>query len=337
MVHLPKRPVDIMSPMKLAAPAFILALLAALAAPAQETLDRATLDTWMKELSNWGRWGAKDQLGAPNLITPEVRRKAAALVKEGVSVSLSRAADSVRAVDNARPFAQKMIESGIDPEPMFAMETYTIAFHGASLTHFDALSHMVYNGKLYNGYPQEEVNGTGAHQLAVDAYKTGFFSRGVLVDIPRLKGVKYLEPGTAIYPADLDAWEKRTGIRIRSGDIVFIRTGRWARRAEKGPWDTDKASAGLHVSCARWFKQRDIAALGSDVHAELMPSPVKGVAYPIHQLLIIAMGVPMFDNCDLEGIGEAAAQRKRWEFLFTAAPLVVPLGTGSPLNPIATF
>ncbi|MBI2687253.1 MAG: cyclase family protein [Acidobacteria bacterium] len=296
-----------------------------------------TIDTWMKELSNWGRWGAKDQLGTVNLITPQVRRRAAALVKEGVSVSLSRDADSVRAIDNSRPFKREMISTGIDPEPMFAMDTYTISFHGASLTHLDAMSHMVYNGKIYNGYPASEINGTGAHQLAVDAYKTGFFSRGVLIDIPRLKGVKYLELSTPIYPSDLEAWEKKAGIKIRSGDIVFIRTGRWARRAEKGPWDTDKASAGLHVSCVKWFKRRDIAALGSDVHAELMPSPVPGIPYPVHQLVLIALGTPMFDNCDLEALSEAAAKRNRWEFLFTAAPLSVPLGTGSPLNPIATF
>lgn len=291
----------------------------------------------MKELSNWGRWGANDQLGAVNLITPAVRRRAATLVKEGFSVSLSRDADRIKAADNSRPFEQRMISTGADPNPMFAMDTYVMSFHGASLTHLDAMSHMMQGGRLYNGYSQREVNGTGAHQLAVDAYKAGFFSRGILMDIPRLKGVKYLELSTPIYPADLEAWEKMAGIKVGSGDIVFIRTGRWARRAEKGPWNTDQASAGLHVSCARWFRQRDIAVLGSDVHAELMPSPVAGIAYPVHQLLLIAMGVPMLDNCDLEPLSEAAAARKRWEFLLTAAPLSVPLGTGSPLNPIATF
>ena len=291
----------------------------------------------MKELSNWGRWGPTDQLGSVNLITPEVRKHAASLVKEGFSISLSRAADTVPAADNARPFGHQMIASGVDPKPMFAMDTYTISFHGASLTHFDALSHMMDRGRMYNGYPQQEVNRTGAHQLAVDAYRAGFFTRGILMDIPRLKGVPYLELSTAIYPADLEAWEKRAGMKVQSGDIVFIRTGRWARRAENGAWNTDRQSAGLHVSCTRWLKQRDIALLGSDVHAELMPSPVPGVAYPIHQILLIAMGVPMFDNCDLEGLAKAAAERGRWEFLFTAAPLVVPFGTGSPLNPIATF
>ena len=312
-------------------------LIGAQSTETRSTVTREMIDAWMKELSNWGRWGKTDQLGAVNLITPQVRRRAAALVKEGFSVSLSRDADSVRAVDNSRPFERKMISSGADPKPMFAMDTYTMSFHGASLTHFDALSHMVYQGKTYNGYPQEEIDGSGARQLAVNAYKNGFVSRGILMDIPRLKGVKYLELGTPIYPRDLETWEKKAGVKVGPGDIVFIRTGRWARRAEKGAWDTDQQSAGLHVSCARWFKQRDIAILGSDAHAELMPSPVAGIPYPMHQLLLIAMGVPMLDNCDLEALGEAAAARQRWEFLLTAAPLSVPLGTGSPLNPIATF
>lgn len=302
-----------------------------------KSVSKAELDGWMKEFSNWGRWGAKDQMGTVNLMTAETRRKAAALVKEGIAVSLSRDADTGKAADNSRPFGHRMIASGVDANAMFAMDTYTISFHGAALTHLDALSHMVYEGKIYNGYSQKEVNATGAHQLAVSAYKSGFFGRGILMDIPRLKGVKYLELGTGIYAADLDAWEKRAGIRVGSGDIVFIRTGRWTRRAEKGPWDTDAHAAGLHVSAVRWLKQRDVAIVGSDAHAEMMPSPVPGVPYPVHQLLLIAMGTPMLDNCDLEALSEEAGKRKRWEFLLTAAPLAVPLGTGSPVNPVAVF
>jgi kynurenine formamidase len=157
------------------------------------------------------------------------------------------------------------------------------------------------------------------------------------MDIPRLKGVPYLEPGTAIYPEDLEAWEKKAGLKIRSGDAVFINTGRWARRAAKGPWDIAKLSAGLHASCMPWFKARDIAFLGSDAASDVAPSQVEGVSQPVHQLTLIAMGIPIFDNCDLEALSQAANQRKRWEFLLTASPLTIPGGTGSPLNPIATF
>ena len=210
-------------------------------------------------------------------------------------------------------------------------------FHGTSLTHLDTLAHMFYRGKVFNGYSKDEINDQGAGQLAVTAYKNGIVSRGILMDIPRLKGVPYLEPSTPITAADLDAWEKKAGVTVGSGDIVLVHTGRWIRRAAKGPWDTEKAAAGMHVSCARWFRERDVAMVGSDTHGELMPSPVPGVAFPMHQLLLIAMGVPMLDNCDLGALSAAAAERKRWEFLLTVAPLVVPRGTGSPVNPIAMF
>jgi len=304
---------------------------------ADSPVDKATLDRWMEELSNWGRWGKDDQLGTVNLITPSKRKAAAALVKEGYTVSLSSDAETMKSADNEFPFAQEMIATGNDPNPMFGMDIYSTRYHGKVLTHLDALSHMFYQGKMYNGYPQSEVNRQGAQKLSVIAYKNGLVSRGILMDVPLLKGVKYLEPGTPIYPADLDAWEKKAGLKVGSGDIVFIRTGRWARRAEKGAWDTEVQAAGMHASCARWFHQRDVAIVGSDTHGELMPSPVQGVPFPMHQLLLIAMGTPMFDNCDLEPLSQAAASRKRWEFLLTASPLAVPKGTGSPLNPIAIF
>ncbi len=309
----------------------------AMIALGQQRVDRTTLDRWMLELTNWNRWGKQDQMGSVNLITPAKRKTAAALVKEGYAVSLSGNAETEKAVDNPFPFHHEMVSTGTGPNPMWGMDTYTIRYHNPSLTHLDALSHMFHEGKMYNGYSQKQVNRKGAQQLAVTAYKNGLVSRGVLMDIPRLKGLKYLEPSTPIYPADFEAWEKRAGIKVGSGDIVLVRTGRWSRRAEKGPWDTEKAAAGMHIECARWFHERDVAMVGSDTHGELMPSPVEGVAFPMHQLLLIAMGTPMLDNCDLEALGEAAAARGRWTFLLMAAPLAVPKGTGSPVNPIAIF
>jgi kynurenine formamidase len=182
-----------------------------------------------------------------------------------------------------------------------------------------------------------EVTDKGANKLAVTNFKAGIFARGILIDIPWLKDLPYLETDAVIYPEDLDAWERKAGIHIGSGDVVFLRTGRWARRSAKGPWDAAAKSAGFHASCVRWLHQRDVAMVGSDAASDVMPSRIDGVAQPVHQLLLIAMGTPIFDNCDLEAVGEAAAQRHRWEFLLTAAPIPVPGGTGSPLNPIATF
>ena len=165
--------------------------------------------------------------------------------------------------------------------------------------------------------------------------KNGIFSRGILIDLPKLKGVDYLEPGTAIYPEDLDAWEKKSGVKISSGDVVILYTGRWARRAAVGPWSGTQA--GLYATCARWLKARDIAVLGSDGGSEVSPSQIPGVNSPIHLLMLHAMGVPMLDNLDLEALAMKARELNRWDFLLTVAPLAVPGGTGSPLNPIATF
>ena len=177
----------------------------------------------------------------------------------------------------------------------------------------------------------------GAPKLAITNYKEGIFTRGVLMDIARLKGVESLEPGTPIYPADLDAWEKKAGIKVQPGDVVLIRTGRWAKRDKDGPWSASTNSAGLHASSAKWLKDRDAAILGSDAASDVMPSGVEGVVQPIHQLVLVAMGMPIFDNLDLEAVGKQAARLNRWEFLVTAAPMAVAKGTGSPFNPIATF
>jgi kynurenine formamidase len=299
-------------------------------------LKKADVDRMMKELSNWGRWGKDDQIGALNLITPAKRKQAAALVRDGVSVSLSRDIETEKAVDNPSPFKQEMNRTGADPG-QFAVDTYSVLYHGYAHTHMDSLCHMFYEGKMFNGYPKESTDKEGASKLSIAGVKNGIFTRGILMDIPRLKGVKYLEPKTPIYPEDLDAWENQAGIKVSAGDVIFIRTGRWARRAEKGPWNVSGESAGLHASSARWLRQRDVAMVGSDAGSDVMPSQVEGVVQPIHQLLLISMGVMIFDNCDLEALSAAAAERKRWEFLLTSSPLAVKKGTGSPLNPMAVF
>ena len=296
------------------------------------TLTKADIDRMMTELSNWGRWGKEDQLGAVNLITPAKRKQAAAMVKEGVSVSLAHDVEKERAADNSNPFQHTMILTG-----QFSLDAYSVSYHGYAHTHLDALCHVFYQGKMYNGFSQEEVTQKGAARLSIRNLKEGIFTRGILMDIARLKGVPYLEPETPIYPEDLNAWEKKAGVKVTAGDVIFIRTGRWARRAALGPWDVGRHSAGLHASCARWLKERGVAILGSDAASDVVPSRVEGVNLPIHQLVLIALGVNIFDNCDLEALAEATAKRNKWEFLLTAAPLAVPGGTGSPLNPIATF
>ena len=293
-----------------------------------------TLDTWMTEISNWGRWGADDQLGALNLITDEKRREAAALVKDGVSVSLAHDVETHEAVDNPRPFTMTM--GGLDDAGPSVSDQWTVSYHGYAHTHLDALCHFAHQGQLYNGFPDDSITVDGCAKLAITNFKNGLVTRGILIDIPRLRAVDFLEPGSPIYPEELEAWEKQTGVNVRSGDAVFVRTGRWERRAAEGPWDIGDRVAGLHASTARWFRNRDVAVVGTDHGADVHPSGMD-VSHPLHILLLVAMGTPIFDNVDLEDLSREAAERERWEFLLTAAPVPVPGGTGSPLNPIATF
>jgi kynurenine formamidase len=308
-------------------------------APAQgpTRLARADFDKLMNTLSNWGRWGKDDQLGALNLITPEKRKQAAALVTEGISVSLAHLAIK-EASDDSPAFKHRMVEipkGGGDFA--FAADEYTVAYHGFTQTHLDGLCHLVYRGKMYNGFSQVELTAAGARKLGIEMYQRGIFTRCLLMDIPRLHGVNYLEGGRAIYPEDLEAWEQKAGIKVGSGDAVLIRTGRWARRQTEGPWNIMKGSAGLHALCMPWLKQRDVAVVGSDLALDVMPSGVDGVVLPVHWLTVVAMGAPILDNCDLEAVSEAAAARRRWSFLLTVSPLAVEGGTGSPVNPVATF
>jgi len=308
--------------------------------PSNHNATRADFEQYMKDLSNWGRWGKDDQMGAVNLITPARRKQALATVKEGVSISMARTADLELAIDNPQPILRKMTRVGVGQSTTGTggtADTFFISYHGYIHTHMDTLCHFLYNGKMYNGYSEDEVTENGAAKNSILNFKNGIITRGVLVDIPRLKGVDYLEPGTRIYPEDLDAWEKQAHVKVGPGDVVFIRTGRFARRAAKGPWAIKDGLAGLYITSAKWLHTRDVAILGSDAAEDVLPSGIDGISQPIHELVLVAMGMPIFDNCDLEEIAKEAAKRKRWDFLVTASPAAVPGATGSVLNPIATF
>ncbi len=283
------------------------------------------------DLSNWGRWGEDDQRGALNLITPAKRVEAATLVTKGISVSLARDVIKTIEPDNPRPFMHTMVGYG----KQWNSDNYSVAYHGFAHSHLDALCHYIHNGKLYNGFSADVVTEKGAAKLDVRNAKEGIFTRGVLIDAAKLKGVKYLEPGTPLYPEDLDEWEKMSGVKIRSGDAVLLYTGRWARRDELGPWSS--GAAGFHASCAPWLKDRDIAVLGSDGGSDVSPSQVDGVGSPIHMMMLYVMGVPILDNLELERLAKQCDELNSYEFLLTTAPIPVEGGTGSPLNPIATF
>ena len=309
--------------------------------PESHDLTQADIERMMEELSNWGRWGSDDQLGAANLITPEKRLEAIATVTEGITVSLEHRLLTEVAPDVPLPFQRRVLSvPDATAEPAFrggVSDNYNISYHGYSHSHVDSLCHILYKGKMYNGKDQNTITEAGCATNSIANLQAGIVTRGVLIDIPRLKGVDYLEPGTPIYQEDLEAFEEMTGVVVRPGDAVFVRTGRWARRAALGPWNVAQAAAGLHASVMPWFKARDVSFLGGDAASDLVPSQIEGVGLPIHMLTITAMGVDLFDNQDLEGVAETAARLNRWEFMLVAAPLAVEGGTGSPVNVLAIF
>lgn len=301
---------------------------------------------WEKELSNWGRW-TDNEHGALNLITPQKTKAAVALVKEGVYVSMHHFPEVKTTIDNNNMNVEfKHWNTTVDPKtgvPRGALDAITFAIHDGGHSHMDALCHYAVEGSKgpnktvlgFNGKPQELLpEGCGAY--AIDKMGKAYVTRGILIDMPLLKGVKYLEPHTPIYPEDLDAWEKFAKIKIGSGDVVFVRTGRWALRNEKGPWNAAREIAGLHASTLPWLKQRDISALGGEGVVDVQPS---GTPWnrPIHSIAIPIMGVPMIDNSYLEDVAVVASRLKRWDFMLSWVMMQIPNGTATPFTAVAAF
>ena len=287
-----------------------------------------------KTLSNWGRFGEDDQLGTLNLITPAKRAEAAGLVQSGRAVSCSRPLPTEPSADNPNPVVHLMTGTASEG---WGGDYFALAPHGFATSHIDALCHIFHDGKLYNGYPIEKVTGHGALELSIDALRDGIVSRGILLDIPRARGIPYLELGDPIFPDDLERAESECDVRVEDGDVLLVATGRWNYRDAHGPWPASEGMAGLDASCLPWLHERGVAALGCDGVSDVIPSRVEGVAMPIHTVAIVAMGLHLIDNLELRDLSAACADEHRWSFLLTIAPLVLRRGTASPVNPIAVF
>ena len=291
---------------------------------------------WQTELSNWGRWGKDDEMGTLNLITAAKRKQAASLVREGFTVSLASNAETEKGVDVPCPVEWAMLTASQ------TSATDRIAYpciHGAGTTHLDSFAHVFFNGKMWNGYPVDGLvtKDGGAARNSILTMKSGIVTRGVLYDIPKLKGVPYLEPGTRIFIDDLEAWERKAGVRAMAGDALLLRWGRWTRRRALGPWSINEAMAGLDNSVIPWLKKRDIAILGWET-PDYAPHPAGDLPpSSLHNFVLTILGVHLLDRADFDALSEAAAARNRWEFMLTIAPLPIPKGTGSPVNPIAMF
>lgn len=299
----------------------------------RQPLSRNQVEGFAKSLSNWGRFGDDDQLGTLNLIGPEQRAAAAALVRSGRAVSCARPLPTAAAPDNPVPVVHLMTGTGPDA----CGDYFAIAPHGYATSHIDALCHVFAGEQLYNGYPADRIGARGALELGIDALRDGIVTRGVLLDIPALKGVPYLEAGTPIFPDELEAAETEAGLRVESGDVLFVRTGRWRERDERGAWDPHDRLAGLDASCLPWLHARGVAALGGDGVSDVTPSRIDGVRLPIHAIAIPVIGLHLIDNLDFERLAAACVAEGRWAFMLTIAPLVLERGTASPVNPIALF
>ena len=293
----------------------------------------AQFEAWQTELSNWGRWGKDDQLGTLNLVTPARRRAAMALVKEGVPVSLAVNTFTEKATDVPCPAEWGMTtatETGATDRIAFP------CIHGAASTHIDSLAHTFFRGKMWNGYDTSALvtMTRGAEKNSVLPMKNGIVTRAVLYDIAKLKGVPYLAPGDRIFAEDLEAWEKKAGVRAGPGDALVLRWGRYGRRAKFGP---DDGAAGLDVSVLPWLKRRDISLIVWET-AGYAPQPTGDLfRNAVHNFIQAILGIHVLDRADLEALSEATASRNRWEFMLMVSPLALPNATGSPVNPIAMF
>jgi kynurenine formamidase len=304
-------------------------------------LTAAEFDELFTELSNWGRWGDDDERGALHYVTPERVAAAAGLVREGVSVTLSMPLATEAALSHPEPADHHMTmlsDTDIGSGSLrFAKDYVGLDYHNDGHTHVDAFCHVAYKGSLYNGRPQSAVTADGATFDAIDVMKDGLVGRGVLLDIPRLRGLHWIEPGEHVQRAELEAAEVEQGVTVGEGDILLVRTGHARRLGDLGQWETATAKAGLHPRAMPFLAKRGVAALGCDGNNDTAPSTTEGVAFPVHVLALNAMGVHLFDYLQLEDLSAACERAGRWEFLFVASPLRIKGGTGSPLNPIAVF
>lgn len=283
--------------------------------------------------SNAGRWGPDDELGTLNLITASVRRRAARLVREGVSVSL--------ASEMSLPPTQRsdlLVEHTIDSEPAVpdaVVDKITLDIHGWG-THLDALGHFHLRGVAYNDRRVDTVLGPeGLRRLSVAGMRDGIFTRGILLDIARLRGVEWLDPTEFVTADDLDRAEEAAGLTVESGDALIVHVGLDARLSAH-PDAAPRYRAGLDTSAVLWLRERDVAIFGGDC-IERLPSVDPDLDLPLHQLGLARMGLTFLEWLALDRLVQVVERFGRSEFLLTAAPLVIASGTGSPLNPIATF
>jgi kynurenine formamidase len=302
-------------------------------------LNAAEFGELYQRLRRGADWGPADRRGALNHLTPAEVLAAVGEVRLGRTVSLEAPIESRVTADNPDPSVHEMTGppgDQADPEGLsFAQDRLAINVHGNADSHIDALCHVMYRRALYNGVAAGAVSATGASELSIEVAGNGIVGRGVLLDIPRLRGVRWLEPGDHVTAEDLARAADAQRVRVGQGDLLFVRVGHRRRRRELGPWDAAHARAGLHPAALEFVAERKIAVLGSDSNNDTSPSLAEGVEFPVHVLAINAMGLHLLDYLELDDLVPLCEAAGRWSFLCVIAPLRLHRGTGSPVNPIA--
>ncbi|MFF3907942.1 cyclase family protein [Streptomyces sp. NPDC001848] len=285
--------------------------------------------------------GGRAGRGALDLITPDRVVAAAREVRTGRQVSLAAPVETHPGPDSAEPAEHRMtgpVAGRIDSRgEQYTWDHFRMNIHGDVDSHLDALCHVIYDGTLHGGVDAARVTPAGAEELSVEVARDGIVGRGVLLDIPRLRGVAWLEPGDQVTGEELAAAEAAQGIRVGAGDLLFVRVGHRRRRGELGPWESGASRAGLHPAAVEFLAERQVTVLGSDADSDVAPSVAEGVATPVHVLAVHAMGVHMLDYLQFEDLVPVCEELRRWSFLCVVAPLRLPGATGSPVNPVAVF
>ncbi|MEU2774892.1 cyclase family protein [Streptomyces sp. NPDC007162] len=285
--------------------------------------------------------GGAGRRGGLDRLTPERVLAAAAEVRSGRTVSLAATVETRPAPDSPEPARHRMIAPAHDeteaPGLVFARDRFAMNVHNDVDSHLDALCHVIFDGELYGGLPASTVTADGAGALSLDLVRDGIAGRGVLLDIPRLRGVRWLEPGDQVTAEDLAAAEAAQETAVGPGDLLFVRVGHRLRRRTLGPWDVTRDRAGLHPTAMEFVAARGVSVLGSDGNSDAAPSAVAGVGFPVHVLAVNALGLHLLDWLDLEELAELCEQRAGRHFLCVVAPLRLPAATGSPVNPIAVL
>ena len=305
----------------------------------QPTLSSAEFRALYRRLAVTTGQGATDQRGALNNITSAQVLAAAGEVRSGRTVSLARPIENAPSADNAEPSQHEMIGYAAHrirvPGLEFAADRFRMNVHGDADSHIDALCHVIYDDKLYNDVSVDTLTPNGASALSIDVAHDGIVGRGVLLDIPRVRGVSWLEPGDQVTVDDLLAAERDEDLRVGRGDLLFVRVGHSRRRTEVGPWNAAETRAGLDPAAMEFVADRQVAVLGSDSNSDTAPSTTEGVAFPVHVLAINALGLHLLDYLRFEDLVPLCEEATRWSFLCVIAPLRLPVATGSPVNPIA--